>query len=96
MRAYVTGGHGFVGEWLDAHLRAEGDEVTLTDRNVDVTDAGAVREAVSACEPDVIYHLAALASVGDSWRDPARTFTVNAVGTLHVLEAGWSRPTTCH
>jgi GDP-4-dehydro-6-deoxy-D-mannose reductase len=31
--------------------------------------------------------LAALASVGDSWRDPARTFEVNATGTLHLLEA---------
>jgi GDP-4-dehydro-6-deoxy-D-mannose reductase len=25
--------------------------------------------------------------VGESWKDPARTFDVNAVGTLHLLEA---------
>jgi len=87
VRAYVTGGSGFVGRWLGAHLEGEGDEVVLTDSEVDVTDGEALTAAVVPVAPDVIYHLAALAHVGRSWADPARTFQVNALGTLQVLEA---------
>ena len=87
MRALVTGGKGFVGSWLGAHLRACGDEVCVIDHEVDVTDAGAVRAAVLDAAPDAIYHLAALTHVGRSWDEPAAVLQVNAVGTLHVLEA---------
>ncbi len=87
MRALVTGGKGFVGTWLSAHLRSQGDDVTAVDHEVDVTDSRAVRAAVSDAAPDAIYHLAALTHVGRSWDDPDTVFRVNALGTLHVLEA---------
>jgi len=87
VRAFVTGANGFVGSWLDAHLREEGDEVVLTDMEVDVTDTALVTETVVAAEPDAIYHLAALTHVGRSFKDPAAVLKVNAVGTLSVLEA---------
>lgn len=87
MRAFVTGGSGFVGGWLRAHLEACGDEVTAVGEEVEIADARAVREAVATAEPDAIYHLAARAHVGDSWDDPIETVRVNTMGTLHVLEA---------
>ena len=87
VRALVTGAKGFVGPWLTAHLRDEGDEVIGIDREVDITDAAAVREAVMAAGPDAIYHLAARAHVGESWAEPEDVLQVNAVGTLHLLEA---------
>jgi nucleoside-diphosphate-sugar epimerase len=87
VRALVTGGRGFVGTWLIAHLRAEGDQVVSIDREVEITDAAAVREAVTAAGPDALYHLAALTHVGRSWSDPGEVFRVNALGTLNVLEA---------
>lgn len=88
MRAFVTGGHGFVGPYLTAHLGESGDEVVAPDQHeVDISDLDAVRDAISAAKPDAIYHLAGLAHVGQSWDDPAKTFDVNAVGTLRVLEA---------
>ena len=87
MRAFITGGGGFVGHWLSEHLRACGDEVTSVDMDVDITDPLAVRAAVAAAAPDAVYHLAAVSNVGESWDAPAKTFAVNAVGTLHVLEA---------
>lgn len=87
MRAFVTGGHGFVGGWLCAHLEAAGDEVVAPPPSVDITDADAITDAVVSARPDAIYHLAALASVAESWDAPALTFEVNALGTLHVLEA---------
>ena len=87
MRAFVTGGTGFVGGWLLAHLAAAGDEVVAVGEEIDIADAEAVRQAVSAARPDAIYHLAARAHVGDSWDNSVATVEVNTMGTLHVLEA---------
>jgi GDP-4-dehydro-6-deoxy-D-mannose reductase len=90
MRALVTGGRGFVGRHLVDHLRTCGDEVVVVDHadgGVDVTDPAAVREVVGAHRPDAVYHLAGWADVGSSWSNPAGALHLNAVGTLHVLEA---------
>lgn len=91
MRAVVTGGLGFVGRHLVAHLRASGDDVVTIDHHgadpVDITDAGAVHRAVAQARPEALYHLAGWADVGASWRDPVSVFRVNAEGTLHVLQA---------
>jgi GDP-4-dehydro-6-deoxy-D-mannose reductase len=85
VRAFVTGASGFVGRWLVAHLQVSGDEVLAPE--VEITDADAVRAAIAGAAPDTVYHLAAVANVGESWGDPRQTFAVNATGTLHVLEA---------
>lgn len=87
MRAFVTGGHGFVGGWLRAHLEAAGDDVVMPHSSVDITDPAAITDALLSSGADAVYHLAAIASVAESWAAPARTFEVNALGTLHVLEA---------
>jgi len=90
-RATVTGAGGFVGPHLVAHLRANGDDVTemylFGPVEVDVTDADSALAALDAAKPDVVYHLAALSHVGQSWSSPGRSFRVNAEGTLHVLRA---------
>lgn len=90
MRAFVTGGHGFVGPWLTRHLEEKGDEVVAPGPEVDITDGDAIAETMADARPDAVYHLAALSNVSESWKHPARTFEVNAVGTLHVLEAARS------
>jgi GDP-4-dehydro-6-deoxy-D-mannose reductase len=46
-----------------------------------------VRECFVRVQPDVIYHLAALSSVGKSWQDPARTLSENVAGAVNVLES---------
>ena len=87
MRALITGGGGFVGRHLAAYARAQGDDVTVVDVDCDVTDASRVRDVVRATSPEVIYHLAALASVAESWSDPTAYTRVNVLGTHHVLAA---------
>jgi len=87
MRAFVTGGHGFVGPWLRAHLEANGDEVVAPPDGWEITDPAQVSAAISDAAPDAIYHLAAISNVVHSWERPAHTFEVNALGTLHLLEA---------
>ena len=94
LRALVTGGSGFVGHHLVAHLVALGDEVMTCDRAPlpggevpDITDAEATGELVARLQPEVIYHLAGWADVGGSWRAPVEAFRANAEGTLNVLQA---------
>jgi GDP-4-dehydro-6-deoxy-D-mannose reductase len=53
---------------------------------MDLRDTDALRAAVAEFEPDVIYHLAALSSVGRSWQDPARTVNDNIASSVSVLD----------
>jgi len=92
VRALVTGARGFVGSWLTAHLVECGDEVVSIDHEVEITDGDAVRAAMMMAAPNVVYHLAALTSVGRSWTDPNEVLRVNASGTLNVLEAARACP----
>jgi GDP-4-dehydro-6-deoxy-D-mannose reductase len=87
----ITGASGFAGRHLTTACAAAGDQVTAISRSgetrVDLLDAGATRDAVAASRPDVVYHLAARAHVGESWRDPAAALHDNVAMTLNVLEA---------
>jgi len=87
VRAFITGGGGFVGKWLAEHLRAQGDDVVAVDLEVDVADAAAVTLALEATAPDAVYHLAAMTHVGQSWESPATVLSVNVLGTACVLAA---------
>lgn len=53
----------------------------------DIADPAVVLQAVAAFEPELILHLAAQPLVRRAYREPARTFMVNAQGTAHVLDA---------
>jgi GDP-4-dehydro-6-deoxy-D-mannose reductase len=94
-RVLITGASGFAGRHLAAACREAGEEVIALSRSgggprgtaVDLLDGGAVRTAVAAAAPDVVHHLAALAHVGRSWRDPARTLSENHAMTFNLLEA---------
>jgi GDP-4-dehydro-6-deoxy-D-mannose reductase len=87
MRAFVTGGSGFVGGRLRAHLEEMGDEVFTPGEELDVNDPVTVERALTGARPDAVYHLAGLAHVGQSWEEPVAFFETNAGGTLHVLDA---------
>ncbi len=89
MRALVTGANGFVGRHLVSHLRDVGDDVFGVDREHDVTDVESVRAIVDEVRPDVIYHLAALTQVGESFKNPVLFTRVNVLGTKNVLDATW-------
>ena len=55
--------------------------------SVDLLDPAAVRAAVRDAAPAVVHHLAARASVGRSWQEPAVTVSDNQAMTLNLLEA---------
>lgn len=99
MRVLITGASGFGGSFLARECARAGDEVVGISRTgevpdgggegvaVDLLDAEAVREAVRSARPDVVYHLAALSSVGRSWEEPARTVQDNVAMSVNTLEA---------
>ena len=53
----------------------------------DMTDAASVNRLVQDSKPDEIYNLAAQSHVGVSFKSPASTAHVNALGVLNILEA---------
>lgn len=88
MRALLTGAAGFVGGHLTRFAEERGTEVVGPSREeIDLLDADAVTRFVADVRPDAVFHLAALASVGDSWRAPAETLDNNTRATLNLLEA---------
>jgi GDP-4-dehydro-6-deoxy-D-mannose reductase len=56
-------------------------------RVIDITDFDQVLACVCEIRPDRVVHLAAQSSGAESLKDPAGTYRVNALGSLHVLEA---------
>ncbi|HWF71827.1 MAG TPA: GDP-mannose 4,6-dehydratase [Solirubrobacteraceae bacterium] len=97
MRVLITGASGFAGNHLALACVAAGDEVigfsrsgevsTGEGRAVDLRDLAATRDAVRSAEPEVIYHLAALSSVGRSWEHPVETVSENTATAANLLEA---------
>ena len=53
----------------------------------DIREAQALAEIVQACQPQVVFHLAAQPLVRRSYQDPLGTWATNVQGSLHVLEA---------
>ena len=102
MRILVTGGAGFIGSNLVRALLARGDEVVVLDdfstgleSNLtglqvslvrgSIEDALTVESAIAGCA--AVVHLAARGSVPRSIEDTVATHSVNATGTLNVLQA---------
>ena len=54
---------------------------------LDIRQADAVKKAVDAASPQIVFHLAAQPLVRRSYVDPLETFSTNIMGTASLLEA---------
>jgi CDP-glucose 4,6-dehydratase len=59
----------------------------MTTLRADISVYQEAADVLNAVEPEAIFHLAAKAQVPVALRDPKRTFSVNVMGTLNILEA---------
>jgi CDP-glucose 4,6-dehydratase len=53
----------------------------------DIRDGEKLLTAVREARPEIVFHLAAQPLVRRSYREPARTYEVNVMGTVYLLEA---------
>ena len=86
-RALITGAGGQVGLELQATVPSGWVVAAPTSDQVDVTQADAVRAAISTFRPSVVIHAAAYTAVDAAEADADRARAVNAEGTAHVAEA---------
>jgi len=90
MKAVITGHHGYIGPYLyERLLRKENfriDDILLLDikSGADITVNTNI-DRLFRFKPDIIFHLAALTSVDDSFNDPLETFRTNTFGTYNIL-----------
>lgn len=97
--ALVTGAEGFVGRVLCARLADDGWRVLRTDRRApetpeadylacDLTDPAPVRTLAEwAADAAVVFHLAAAASVAESFAAAADYLRINTGGVMHLAGA---------
>ncbi len=103
MRAFVTGGMGFLGAHLVSGLLRRGHHVHVFDQGPastdssgpegsvmlrgDLLDANSICSAVSEAKPDVVFHLAAVVNLDRSLDIADACLRVNVLGTLNLLRA---------
>lgn len=98
-KVLIFGIAGFVGSYLAEEFQNAGYDVFGSDlcekvniknvvyKKADLLNAQAVTDVIHQVNPDMIVNLAALSSVGLSWKMPQTTISVNVAGALNILEA---------
>jgi dTDP-4-dehydrorhamnose reductase len=89
VRVYLTGASGFVGSNVARVFEARGAELaTPRHREVDVTNADAVRSSVGAFRPDAIVHCAILNDFAALYADRAAGWDAYVGATRNLVDAG--------
>lgn len=101
-KVLITGATGFAGSFLSEHLAdnhelelfgtclttpsdlASFSHIKL--ETLDLLNKDAIFAYIADIKPDQVYHLAALSSPGDSFRNPAETITQNVTIQVNLLE----------
>ncbi len=87
-RLFITGLSGFVGQHIQSRLMLDDSvwELLPAASPFDLTDPQSLIDLWPQL-PDAVIHLAGQTFVPEAFRDPARTFDINLLGTLNLLQA---------
>ncbi len=58
----------------------------------DIRDLAQLQDIMQKVQPEVVIHMAAQPLVRDSYKIPVETYSINVMGTVHVLEACRNTP----
>ena len=85
---FITGLSGFVGQHIQSRLQGEDAswELLSAASPYDLTNPDSLIDLWPQL-PDAVIHLAGQTFVPEAFRDPARTFDINLLGTLNLLQA---------
>ncbi|WP_085708758.1 MULTISPECIES: GDP-mannose 4,6-dehydratase [unclassified Pseudomonas] len=85
---FITGLSGFVGQHIQSRLMLDDSawELLPAASPYDLTDPQSLADLWPQL-PDAVIHLAGQTFVPEAFRDPARTFDINLLGTLNLLQA---------
>jgi len=88
VKTLVTGGAGFLGSHLIERLQDDGHEIVVPRRvDYDLTQWDDSERLFSDVEPELVFHLAALAGgIGANRAEPGRFWYANLLMGAHVLE----------
>ncbi|MDG1914971.1 MAG: NAD(P)-dependent oxidoreductase [Crocinitomix sp.] len=87
LKIHITGGNGGLGSALSKALVQNGAQlIRAKNTALRIQADGYYEQFDNPEEIDLIYHLAAISFVPDSWENPARFIEINVLGTTKVLE----------
>jgi dTDP-4-dehydrorhamnose reductase len=86
MKVLITGAGGQLGCALRTTL-TQYELIALTRAELDITQFGAVRDAINAHRPDIVINAAAYTNVDGAETDPAGAYRLNAVAPRHLAIA---------
>lgn len=99
-KVLITGAGGFVGKYLIEEFKKDGYDILACDINksenfseeiryedMDILNKNMINPILKEFQPDYLINLAAISSVGISWKIPNKTVEVNVIGTINLLEA---------
>ena len=99
-KVLIIGANGFVGGYLIKEFLDNRYEVIGADKAeefrydypikyecIDILDKSSIDNALKKNLPEYIINLAAISSVGLSWKIPQNTINVNVIGTINILES---------
>lgn len=53
----------------------------------DIRDTNNLQEVINKVQPEIVIHMAAQPLVRESYKQPVETYSINVMGTVHLLEA---------